>query len=431
MNITKITFLGTFFALCLSACTSEDFPSAESRRGSMSLSVDKLEPIATRAVETADFPVAIYSLNDNKEIVAYEKASQVPNKIQLSVGNYYAVSHTPGELQKIMKTPYYAGRDEFEIVQAINTVSTVMCRMANGKFTVRFTDDFASVFQSWDITINDGASTAIRYTRDQDGLTPEPMYMKYEDGVKELYVNFVGTTTTGNRITANNTLTKSNTDSKYDDDKEVFSGGDCIELQFAPVESTDGIISGIELNADIKFTETEGNIVVDVEDNVTEEGGEEGGDTPGGEEGGDTPGGDDSQPIILQLPQNMTVTAETPVSSGDTRIQAVNGIKSIKVKISSTSSGMEGVLAGMSSDYEGIEFLKGVEVVDNTTLIKFFNDLGKEVKIPQKGDTEYTFPIGQFFSLLLMIPGKHTFDLTVTDNDNNTKSGTLILTVEE
>ena len=426
MNITKITFLGTFFALCLSACTSEDFPSAESRRGSMSLSVDKLEPIATRAVETADFPVAIYSLNDNKEIVAYEKASQVPNKIQLSKGMYYAVSHTPGELQKIMTTPYYAGRKEFEIEQGINTVTTVVCRMANGKFTVRFTDDFASVFQSWDITINDGASTAIRYTRDQDGLTPEPMYMKYEDGVKELYVNFVGTTTTGNRITANNTLTKSNTESKYDNDKEVFSGGDCIELEFAPVESTDGVISGIELNADIKFTETEGNIVVDVEDNVTEEGGEEGGDTPGGEEGGNTPGGDDSQLIILQLPQNMSFNKTTDPSLGDTYLAAENGFKSIIVKISTTSPVLQAQLSDMATE-SNVDFINGAEVVDNEHTKSLLNGLGIK-DTPKYNDKSYTFPIGKFFNLLGAFIGEHRFYLTVIDTQNNTKSGTLILT---
>ena len=107
--------MGTVAALCLSSCMNEDFPSANSRKGSMSLSVDYLKPTITRAgVETSDFHVAIYE-EDDDWYCTYEKASLIPNKIAMPIGAYYVKAHTPGTLQKIMESPYYAGVDEFEI----------------------------------------------------------------------------------------------------------------------------------------------------------------------------------------------------------------------------------------------------------------------------------------------------------------------------
>lgn len=424
MNISKILMLGALATMCLSSCMNEDFPSADSRKGSMSLTVDQLAPSATRAVETADFPVAIYSMEDNQEFVSYEKASLVPSKLVMPVGNYYAEAHTPGVLDKIMSTPYYAGRDDFEILQSINTVSTVVCRMANGSFTVRFTDTFAEAFNSWTVTIDDGTASAIIYTSDRDGLNPATLYMRFEENVSSLNVNFVGTTVSGNRITASNTLTKKQASEQYDSDTEFFSGGDAIVIIFNTVESTEGDVTGVTVNASISFEESEEDFDMEVEDNVTEE---EGGDTPG--DGGDTPGGDSSA-IIMDLPEDMTVSATTDPSLGDTYISAANGLKSIVVKMSSTSEAMISSLQDLSANYAGVDFIGGAEVVGNQNMVALFSDLGQTLAVPSVGDTQYTFPIGNFFTLLAFLPGEHTFTLTITDTQGNTKNGVLKLTVE-
>lgn len=424
MNISKILMLGTIATMCLSSCMNEDFPSADSRKGSMSLTVDQLAPSATRAVETADFPVAIYSMEDNQEFVSYEKASLVPSKLVMPVGNYYAEAHTPGVLDKIMNAPYYSGRDEFEILQSINTVSTVVCRMANGSFTVRFTDTFAEAFSSWTVTIDDGTASAIIYTSDRDGLNPATLYMRFEENVSSLNVNFVGTTVSGNRITASNMLTKKQASEQYDSDTEFFSGGDAIVIIFNTVESTEGDVTGVTVNASISFEESEEDFDMEVEDNVTEE---EGGDTPG--EGGDTPGGD-SDAITMDLPEDMIVSATTDPSLGDTYISAANGLKSIVVKMSSTSEDMIASLQDLSANYAGVDFISGAEVVGNQNMVELFSDLGQTLSVPSVGDTQYTFPIGNFFTLLAFLPGEHTFTLTITDVQGNTKNGVLKLTVE-
>lgn len=423
MNISKILWMCAFVGLGLTSCDNEEFPNESSRQGSMSLNVDRQLPKSMRAVETADFPVTIYSVTENKEFATYERADQVPNQINMPVGNYYAEAHTPGVFGKIMNAPYYSGRDEFEILQGINTQSTVVCRMANGSFTVKYTDLFKEAFASWTVSIDDGTASAIVYTSDRDGLEPPTLYMRFEEHVDVLNVNFVGTTKTGNRISASNRLTKQQASEQYDSDSEYFSGGDAIVIVFNTVESTEGNIIGVELTANIQFEESDEVFEMEVEDVTTG-----GGETP---DGPDSPGGGgDSNAITLDLPQDMTVSATTDPALGDTYIQCANGIKSIRVKMASTSEDMVSSLTDLAGNYEGVDFLNGAEVVGNSEMVRLFNDLGQTLQVPATGDEEYTFPIGNFFTLLAFLPGEHTFTLTITDMQGNTKDGKLKLTVE-
>lgn len=415
--------MGTVAALSLSSCMNEDFPSANSRKGSMSLSVDYLKPTITRAgVETSDFHVAIYEAEDNDWYCTYEKASLIPNKITMPIGAYYVKAHTPGTLQKIMESPYYAGVDEFEILENVITKSTVVCRMANGSFTVKFSSDFTQAFSDWTISLTDGSESAIIYTS-QDGTNVPTMYMQFAEAVSALTVNFIGTTVDGNRISTTNKLTKKQASEQYDSDTEYFSGGDAIVLNLRPVESTDGNISSITINANISFEESEESFDMEVEDVIPDTPEEEQPEQPGD-------GGEASNAITLQLPQNMTVTKDTDPSLGDTHIKADNGIKSIIVKITSTSEDMSGALADIAGEYEGIDFDNGTEVVGNQGLVDLFTTLGQSLNVPAEGDKEYVFPIGNFFSLLTVLSGDHTFIMTVTDMNGNTKDGQLTLTIE-
>lgn len=428
MKCHKILLMGAAFSLALASCVSEDIPSDISGKGmgSMSLDVDQLKPTSTRGnVSTADFPVTVYT-SDNKAFenngVKYEgiKASEFPNKITMPVGTYYAEAHTPGQLAKIMTTPYYKGRKEFEILQGVNTKTTVTCRMANGSFKVNYSSDFATKFSEWNVFINDGTESVIQFS-DKDGLTPQMIYMSFEDNVDVLNVEFKGTTTTGNTIATSNKLTKKAASEKYDDDNENFSGGDAIVINFSPTESLEGDITGITLTANIKFEEREEYFEMEVEDKETSGGN-------GGNTGGNT--GGDTSAILLDLPSDMTVSADTEPSLGDTYISAVNGIQSISVSISSTSDEMIESLQDIAGNYDDVDFINGTEIVGNHSLVSLFSDLGQSLEVPTIGDSQYTFPIGNFFTLLTFLSGEHSFYLTVTDMNGNTESGTLTLTVE-
>lgn len=439
MNHSKIFLISTIVLMGLSSCVNEEVPAYENGSGKMQLEVDILKPKTTRAtVDTKDFPVTLLDAEGNPlEGHKYDKATDVPKQIQLPVGQYAAESHSPFEFEKIMDKPYYKGIEEFYIRKDMNTKVEVTCRMANGSFEVKFSDAFHSVFRAWNIMINDGAETAISYSATDEMPLPKK-YMRFEEETSQIFVNFVGVTNEGSRITMSNTLTKEQASEQYDDDNPNFSGGDAIVLNFTPVESTEGDITGITLKADIQFEESEITYPLEVEEKGTT-GGEEGGDTPG--EGGDTPGGETGEDdvITLNLPEPISFVAgegeNMDPRKGDTYLAALNGLKSIMVSVVSTSDEMNEMLPALGAEYTNdehkVDLINGTEVIGNQGLKDLFASVGQELDVPNEGDKEYTFPIGNFFSLLDILPGVHTFNLIVTDMNGISKSGSVQITITE
>ena len=422
MKIQNALLTGALALAALSSCTSEDFEeklSAGGPKGELQLSVDVLKPESTRAVtEVTDFPVIIYDAEGNT-IHSYSTVADVPSSIMIAVGNYTVESHTPGAIRKKMAEAYYRGVTPVEIIKDVTSPVNVLCKMQNSLITVNYDDEFRSVFASWEITINDGGETVLSF---DNNTAVNTVYWYFgEEGVKQLTVNFRGTTTEGSTVASKYTLTKDQADESYDDDRQNFGGGDALNINFTPTESTEGRLTGVTIDADVTFTETNENVDIIVVDKPGFEPG-------GGDEPDPTPGGGEGN-ITLNLPADMTVSAATDPALGDTYIKADNGLKSISVKISSTSEEMISSLQDLSAGY-GVDFISGAEVVENQKLVDLFKDLGQTLTVPNEGDTEYTFPIGNFFGLLVFLSGDHTFDLVITDMNGNTKNGKLVLTVE-
>ena len=422
MKIQNALLTGALALAALSSCTSEDFEeklSAGGPKGELQLSVDVLKPESTRAVtEVTDFPVIIYDAEGNT-IHSYSTVADVPSSIMIAVGNYTVESHTPGAIRKKMAEAYYRGVTPVEIIKDVTSPVNVLCKMQNSVIAVNYDDEFRSVFASWEITINDGGETVLSF---DNNTAVNTVYWYFgEEGVKQLTVNFRGTTTEGSTVASKYTLTKDQADESYDDDRQNFGGGDALNINFTPTESTEGRLTGVTIDADVTFTETNENVDIIVVDKPGFEPG-------GGDEPDPTPGGGEGN-ITLNLPADMTVSAATDPALGDTYIKADNGLKSISVKISSTSEEMISSLQDLSAGY-GVDFISGAEVVENQKLVDLFKDLGQTLTVPNEGDTEYTFPIGNFFGLLVFLSGDHTFDLVITDMNGNTKNGKLVLTVE-
>lgn len=422
MKFKNAFLVGIMTIAGLTSCLSEDLGGEDQAtdKGTLVLDVDLLKPVSRAVSEVNDFPVAVLDAS-GKQVASYDRVADVPKKITLAVGNYTVTSHTPGAISKKMYAPYYAGSKETEILKGLDSEVEVICKMKNSKISVNYDDDFKSVFASWEITITDGSETALSFTNTD--LTNTVYWYFGENGVAELVVNFRGVTKDGSTIAARNVLTKDQADESYDDDNELFSGGEALTLNFTPSESTDGKIVGININVDLTFEESDENVNVSV---VDKPGFEEGGGndpTPG-----PTPGGDDSS-ITLNLPQAMTVNATTDPALGNTYIKADNGIKSIVVKIRSNSEEMVSSVSDLNDNY-GVDFLGGAEIVENNDVVSLFTDLNQPLSVPNQGDKEYTFPIGNFFGLLVFLSGEHSFDLVVTDMNGNKKSGTVTLTVQ-
>ena len=222
-------------------------------------------------------------------------------------------------------------------------------------------------------------------------------------------------------------LTKSQATETYDGQSTNFAGGDGIVVNFTPTEATTGYVT-IGITASIFGLDAEEvPVVVEVVDN--------GQFTP--DPGNDpvTPDPQPSSSITLTLPAPLTFTmgegGSLDKSLGNTIIQAEDGIRSLMVTAESSNPDMVASLEAVGAGY-GLDFVgAGVEVVGNTDLVSFFSGLGQTLSVPAQGDTSYEFPIGNFFVLLDVMSGTHTFHLTVTDMNGATKSGTVVITVNE
>lgn len=423
MKLQNTLLAGAIAIAALSSCCNEDAFDAMEQTGKMQLAVDIAKPQARATSEVTDFPVIIYNAAGT-QVASYNTVADVPANVTLEVGNYNVESHTPGSISKKMAAPYYKGVQDVEILKDITSQVNVLCKMQNSKITVNYSDEFRNVFSTWEITVNDGSETALSFT---NSSTSNSTYWYFgERGVESLKVNFRGVTTTGASIASSYILTKDQASESYDDDRQNFGGGDAITLNFNPTESTEGNITSITINANVTFTETNETVDIEVVDKPGfNEGGGTGGEDP-------NPGGDDETGITLNLPGDMSFSASTvpDKSAGDTYIAAENGLKSITVSLASTSDEMNEQLGLLNEGY-GVDFINGAEIVGNQNVVALFASLNQTLDVPAEGATEYTFPIGNFFNLLVILPGEHTFNLTVTDMNGNTKSGKLKITITE
>ena len=121
--------------------------------------------------------------------------------------------------------------------------------------------------------------------------------------------------------------------------------------------------------------------------------------------------------------------ASVDKSLGDTGIACEDGIKSITVKVESTSADMLASLSDLKTQY-GVDFVGGAEIVENQNVVQLFNDLQQPLSVPTQGDKNYTFPIGNFFGLLQVLQGEHTFNLTVSDMNGEVKTGMVVITIQ-
>ena len=440
MKLNKYIFIGTMAVAGLSSCVSETIGDGSEKAGTgwMALDVSLLEPQSTRAESpVTNYPVTVY--NAAGDVVKfYNTVADVPESEVLSVGNYVVESHTPGGIEKKMEYPYYEGAKDMEIQAGLTSDVKVVCKMQNSKITVQYDGKFLTAFREWTITLNDGSDMALSFIQ-TDGNFPRPVYwwFKEEDQVEKLILNFRAVTVNGDNVAYATVISKqdpTSTETQYDDDRTYFAGGDAIVLKFTAVEDTKGTVTGIEVKATVTFTETDETIDLDVTD--------KGGFTPGGDDNPNNPGDgkDDPTPtpgegeITLNLPQPI----EIPLSNaddvdprlGDTYIAAEEGLKSIVVKIESTSEDMLSSVELLAENYDGVDFLSGTEIVGNLELVRLFSNLGQELEVPNQSDKDYTFPIGNFFTLLSLLAGEHTFTLTVVDMTGNSKSGKVVVTVQ-
>ena len=225
MKLFNIFSLGVLMACAFSSCemkkelTSDLEESFE--MGALELDVTVKQPVSNSRAEsdvpTNNFPVVIQGTSEGIEDVKkeYNTVDGVPETIQVPVGNYNVSSHTPGELQKKMDAPYYAGNTDITVTKDIETVANVVCKMANSRIQVNYGDEFKTSFKSWTITVDDGSETALPFTNEDEN--PAPVYWLFGENVKSITVNITAITNDGNTVRDRRVFIKSDASENYED----------------------------------------------------------------------------------------------------------------------------------------------------------------------------------------------------------------------
>lgn len=376
-------------------------------QGQAELSVAVKQPYSmTRAeggtsissVSTDDYPVTIQGtssgvLDVKKE---YAKVSEMPATISLPVGTYNVSSHTPGEIEKKMTSPYYAGDKEMIITKDVISQTTVTCKMKNSRIQVNYGADFLQNFSSWSMTIEDGSDNAMAYT--QTDVNPTPVYWYFGDqAVTTITVNIRAITTAGNTVSESRSFKKSDASENYGEENEFFEGGDAIEIKMGAVGASSGKVTGITIYSYITFQDKNEQVEIPVNVPVTI----------------NEPEGNS------YLTNGISIDENSYPTNVALNIQAEAGLQHLYFKIGSSNSALTSAASAYTSG-NGLDLIGATE----STATSYFGTL------PTNGATSYTLTLAApLMQLLQQYAGTHTLTVKAIDANSSPLSKTLNVTV--
>lgn len=361
----------------------------------------------TSSVSAEDFPVEIKGtdVEYTKTFESYAKL-QEESPVALPVGNYTVSAHTNAELKALMDIPYYAGEVTMPITKGVTSTAEVVCTMKNTKIQLIYDTDFSATFKKWDITVSDGSENVLAY--DETDLNPSAKYWLIAENTKIITMHIKAVTLNGTIVSEDRSIIK-----PEDADSDFWGGSDALTVTMEPGESSDpenpNGITGVKVTVQISFddNEQEDTVEVPVDDS----------------------GSDPVPPVSvpsISIPQSTYTLPDDVEKNADATITAEAGIKSVKVQIVPGNDTFTNIVSGMFGT-------EPFELIGNETLGEVFSGMG--ISLPSEGDTEYIFPVGNFFSLLSGMgatdsPEGHVFRITVEDKNGETASTSLGVIVE-
>ncbi|MCF0244833.1 MAG: DUF4493 domain-containing protein [Bacteroidaceae bacterium] len=425
MRLHKYILCAAAVTLGTVSCTTNNPWDSEmsefAEKGQLNLNISAKTPESTKtsraAVFTDGFHVTIKGNDEaNKDFSTdyYVENDGEKKQLLLPVGNHTITATNYDRIIKQMSVPVYVGTKDITISKDVITETEVACKMANSRIHIGYSDKFLATFSTWTVTINDNSDKAITYT--ESNPSPKDIYWLFENNCEEISVDIKATTKDGVEVEASAKYNKKNSTEQYTDlNTNYFCGGDAIEIKFEPAEATSGNITGININTNIKFTNDDQNVVIEVADKIDDPVGP--GDDP------DEPGDDPQDgPIKVTYSPSQKVT----INSTDTTFPNVkvdfdveNGIKSLQVFINSDNAAFQLACQDMN--------ISGMDLTSEAAA-----DLAAIFSLPEKNTTTYSFTMGEMIWSMLTAygAGTHKFTLKAEDNAGNIKDGELTLIVK-
>lgn len=425
----KIAIIASLFCLAvLSSCELKDeltgTKGEQLEMGALELSVSvPQETTESRANTEApgNYPVVV--MNKETEEEAYNGTYEAMEKpLRLPVGTYVVTSHTPGNIETIMSSPYYGGEKEMTISKEITSVLDVVCKMLNTKITLNLGDDFKAAFKDWTITLNDGNAHVLTFTQENVENKTVYWYLGANSQVATLTMDITATTTDGVKVRDQKQFTKADASENYENDNPNFTGGDALNINIGAIEEPDPEPGqqpqiGFDISVDITFDGRDETVEIPVEDVPTTD------PEPGEPE---EPG--DDEVITISDGGTGYLTDGVIVTGGEfpTDVNVImgveKGIQNVFVKVTTTDELFKGMVAEL-----GLVDGDGMDLASDGA-----SGLAELFPLPEAGTTEYTFSMSEMlFTMLNGFEGTHDFTLKVVDKEGNEKSAVLTIAVNK
>lgn len=426
------TLLAGASLLALAGCETESdfrFPSDEGQLNCNALSVDYINSgTRSNAVDVDNFTVNIVNTRSGSIEKSYAYG-EMPEIVTLPVGSYRAEAYYGNnELAAEWDNPYYKGSAAFDINagELTDRVDPIECVLSNIKVEVDVLDDTGMDIVGDDINVNVVTGQSASLTFDSETINKTSGYFKAV-GATTLVAEFAGT--------VDGTMTKASR--AYDD----VAPGKSYRIIFRvnrPDNTNPGGIGGDGIDLDTKIQIIDETKPVDpgsepdiYEDDMRPTEGEDPGTNP---DDPTPPGPDDPTPpapsgkgpeiiahgFTLGQPYKIMVDEDDmPTTPVIFTVKSQTGITEFKINIDSDMLDADTL--------EDVELSPDLDLINPGEFEGKLNNLGFDTGDNVKGATEKTFDITQFVPLLMMLgPGNHKFNLTVTDS-NGTTRGTVYL----
>lgn len=425
-----------YFLICLTllagmlvftACHSEVMEGQSTGKGELNLASMTAEVntevetvyLGSRAESGTDFSnyiVTVYDARSQK--VNQWKYSEMPEIVSLAVGTCTVEVTSAEAPANGFDIPYYKGSTTCEIKEnEIVDVPVITCKLANMMFSVEYDEEFKNKMGEDVVTTITVGDNSLEIPSSE---------------TRKAYLVAPGGETTSMTVTLKGTIDGEAID--YSERITDVKTGvhNIIKYKFTPVSdgSGDGGTLNVAINVDSSLTGSDEVIGVNPGeepgiDDFPEDGGEEPGDGDGeGETGEDAIRitGKDLGGSTFDIDQTQTVTGKTSLIVG---IEASAGIQNLKVKITSTDEVFNGIG----------ETLGEFDLAHSDTMDPETKDMlaGLGLPLDEKvlNQVALDFDISGFTELLLGFEGTHTFKISVTDNQGNQLSKSLIVNVSK
>ena len=162
MKFQPILLAAAAAVLTFYSCKKHQFSETKST-GYVSLDVSmKIDAVPlAKSTNSSNFSINIYSVNDEL-IKSYENYNEMPDKIELPEGDYYAVVHGKNYSEAAFENPVYGGQSEvFTVTEGSTSYVTITAELSNLAVSIEYSSNIVNYFTAYQtvVTTSGGSLT--------------------------------------------------------------------------------------------------------------------------------------------------------------------------------------------------------------------------------------------------------------------------------